>query len=193
MIGIYDSLQRLDLRENSNLLEVCIGPGVGLEEALRYQGVKVIGVDVSKDMVELSSSKIAQHIQDGRAKVVLGDVHNLSFIESNSIDRIFHMNCCYFWEDVEQALKELLRVLKPGGKMLSAMKYRAIKKGNHDPAIFKNTDPESYLKSLEKVGFVNIESSPVQLQSGCTGINAKLGCPVSSRMHYTAVFSSKTS
>lgn len=65
--GIYDSLQRLDLRENSTLLEVCIGPGaarnadvlqhhsddrgdagVGLEEALRYQGVKVIGVDVSK-------------------------------------------------------------------------------------------------------------------------------------------------
>eukprot|EP00960_Hanusia_phi_P034675 751230-Hanusia_phi.AAC.1 len=41
--GVYDAIQRLDLKENSTLLELCIGPG----EALFYKGVKVIGVDIS--------------------------------------------------------------------------------------------------------------------------------------------------
>ncbi|KAJ1481126.1 hypothetical protein T484DRAFT_1808464 [Baffinella frigidus] len=39
---------------------------------------------------------------------------DLSMISTNSIDKIHHMNCAYFWRDLETALSELKRVLKPG-------------------------------------------------------------------------------
>eukprot|EP00960_Hanusia_phi_P034129 750866-Hanusia_phi.AAC.3 len=129
-------------------------------------------------MVELSRSKISQHIQEGRAEVVVGDVHNLSFIESNSVDRVgrahvpTHLRSGYLsWSDLPHEL--LLLLARPGGrvegaaqspqtgyvnlvrkrleasgKMLSAMKYNLIKKANHDPAIFRRNLQEGHAADL---------------------------------------------
>jgi len=70
------------------LLEICIGQGLGLEEALRYPIGKVIGVDISQDMVEASRERVAQEIAKGRAEVIQGSVDDLASIASGSVDKV---------------------------------------------------------------------------------------------------------
>jgi len=121
--GMYHALALLDLQEGETLLEICTGPGLGMEEALKYTGVKVIGVDLSPHMVQLASARNARAIAEGRGSVHAGSVEDLSFLPSASVDKVFHMNCIYFWPDLSAALQELLRVLKPQGRMLTATKF----------------------------------------------------------------------
>ncbi|EKX41511.1 hypothetical protein GUITHDRAFT_141993 [Guillardia theta CCMP2712] len=135
--GVLDAIEKLALKENSTLLELCIGPGYGVQEALRYKGVKVIGVDVSPDMVKMASEAVQGAIDEGRASVVLGDARNLTFLGDEQVDKVFHMNCCYFWDNVEDTLKEILRVMKPGGVMLSGVKFEQLQQWDAHPAFFK--------------------------------------------------------
>ena len=111
--GMYHALSLLDLKEGETLLEICTGPGLGLEEALRYKGVTVIGVDLSPYMVQLASERNARAIEELRASVHTASVEDMSFLPSASVDKIFNMNCIYFWPHLRTALQELLRVLKP--------------------------------------------------------------------------------
>mmetsp|Transcript_45863 Transcript_45863/g.143900 ORF Transcript_45863/g.143900 Transcript_45863/m.143900 type:complete len:246 (-) Transcript_45863:921-1658(-) len=189
--GVLDAIEKLALKENSTLLELCIGPGYGVQEALRYKGVKVIGVDVSPDMVKMASEAVQGAIDEGRASVVLGDARNLTFLGDEQVDKVFHMNCCYFWDNVEDTLKEILRVMKPGGVMLSGVKFEQLQQWDAHPAFFKMRDEKIFLKALKAVGFKKITVKKVRLGSSCTGTKAMSGCPVHEGMHYTAIFAEK--
>mmetsp|Transcript_8655 Transcript_8655/g.13694 ORF Transcript_8655/g.13694 Transcript_8655/m.13694 type:complete len:194 (-) Transcript_8655:1033-1614(-) len=189
MPGFFDALSRLDPQPGEVLLEICIGQGLGLEEALRYPIGKVIGVDISQDMVEASRERVAQEIAKGRAEVIQGSVDDLASIASGSVDKVIHMNCCYFWPDMPKALSELRRVLKPGGMMLSAVKFQHLQQKPDD--IFLNRNEAQYIEATKTAGFELVKSQPIRLGSGCTGIHGKSGCPVPYGADYTAIFSLK--
>ena len=150
--GMYHALSLLDLKEGETLLEMCTGPGLGLEEALRYKGVTVIGVDLSRYMVQLASERNARAIEERRASVHTASVEDLSFLPSASVDKIFNMNCVYFWPQLHTALQELLRVLKPQGRMLTATKFAHAKLLQDDGSVFKNTNETLLLSALADAG-----------------------------------------
>eukprot|EP00277_Geminigera_cryophila_P008526 CAMPEP_0179409814 /NCGR_PEP_ID=MMETSP0799-20121207/2920_1 /TAXON_ID=46947 /ORGANISM="Geminigera cryophila, Strain CCMP2564" /LENGTH=197 /DNA_ID=CAMNT_0021181553 /DNA_START=165 /DNA_END=758 /DNA_ORIENTATION=- len=189
--GMYDALSRLDLQEGETLLEICTGPGLGMEEALLYKGVTVVGVDISNDMVHMARTRNSQAIALGRGRIELASVQDLSFLPSASVDKIFHMNCIYFWPDLPMALKELFRVLKPKGRMLAATKFGQVQHFNADKSIFRNTNESVVVAALSDAGFRQVEKREVHLGSSCTGKNARSGCAVDERMHYAAFFASK--
>ena len=95
---------------HGKVLDVACGTGDMAVELLR-QGCSVTGVDLSLEMVAIAKRKV----ESGEWKVA--DAEHLPFADG-SIDAV----TCAFgvrnFVHLEQGLSEMLRVLKPGGKMV---------------------------------------------------------------------------
>lgn len=106
-------LERLSIRAGFQILELGCGVGWTTRKlASAGPGVQAIGIDASPKMVaraeELSSLRI-------RARYELGTFEALDFPDGK-FDLAFSMEALYYAVDLERALAELYRVLKPGGE-----------------------------------------------------------------------------
>lgn len=92
-----------------------VAVGTGLDLPYFSPGADIIGIDISGKMLEKAKEKILKRGE--RTNLVRADVQELGFAD-NSIDTI--VTSCTFCSvpDPVKGLKEILRVLKPGGKML---------------------------------------------------------------------------
>lgn len=95
---------------HGKVLDVACGTGDMVMELLR-QGCSVTGVDLSKEMMAIAKRKAPQ------AEYRLADVERLPFGDAS-----FDAVTCAFgvrnFVHLEQGLSEMLRVLKPGGRMV---------------------------------------------------------------------------
>lgn len=95
---------------HGKVLDVACGTGDMAVELLR-QGCSVTGVDLSKEMMAIAKQKAPQ------AEYKLADAEHLPFE-----DATFDAVTCAFgvrnFVHLEQGLSEMLRVLKPGGRMV---------------------------------------------------------------------------
>ena len=99
-------------------------------------------------------------------QVRLASVQDLGWLPSNSVDKILHFNCVYFWQDLAGALAELLRVLKPQGLMLAGTKFGEIQKhfaGGERPldAGFININETEFVQAMVSAGFTNVHERKV--------------------------------
>ena len=104
-------------KENGSILDIGCGNGVALQmiSDLHKGEVNLYGVDFSPDLVEIAKRRSLSN-----CVIDHGDVRDLHF-EDGSIDKIYTERCLINILDVkgqEKALKEIHRVLKPGGEYL---------------------------------------------------------------------------
>ncbi|XP_071508522.1 uncharacterized methyltransferase YdaC-like [Diadema antillarum] len=142
---------------NYHVLEVGFGPGVGLKRAAQSieKGVgKVHGIELSPAMVIEAIKNLPDEIAEGKVELVLGDAVCMPY-RDESMDCIFHVNCYYFWPDITAVVRELLRVLKPGGIMVAGLVLERVK-ASHARGWLKygKYDPDNYIARLREVGFV---------------------------------------
>ncbi|AEH24555.1 ubiquinone/menaquinone biosynthesis methyltransferase; (ubiE) [Pyrococcus yayanosii CH1] len=92
--------------------------GVGTGKNLPYYpaGVEVIGIDISKGMLERAERRRRKLGLDN-VKLLLMDVQNLEF-EDNTFDTILSTFVFCTVPDPLKGLREAYRVLKPGGKAI---------------------------------------------------------------------------
>ena len=109
------SVSLLDLQPSDHVLEIGFGPGIAIEllASLTPDG-HVAGIDYSRKMVSLASRRNREAIQSGRVALCYGEATVLPFA-SESFDKVLSIHTLYFWHDPVEALREGLRVLKPGG------------------------------------------------------------------------------
>jgi ubiquinone/menaquinone biosynthesis C-methylase UbiE len=79
-------------------------------------GGKVIGVDISPELIELAEKRLAQHNLAESAEFRVGSAHELP-LEDESIDVVFGMAILHHL-DLQLASKEVFRVLKKGGRAI---------------------------------------------------------------------------
>lgn len=97
-----------------SVLDIATGTG-DLAIALAKTGAsKVVGLDISSGMLEVGKTKIKKQGLQQKIEMVLGDSEQMPF-EDNSFDAITVAFGVRNFEDLEQGLKDILRVLKPGG------------------------------------------------------------------------------
>lgn len=100
------------------MLDVATGTGDFAFESIRIlQPKKVIGVDISEGMLEVAREKIAKKGLQEQFEVQLGDSEKLPF-EKDTFDAVTVAFGVRNFEDLEQGLTDILRVLKPGGKAI---------------------------------------------------------------------------
>jgi ubiquinone/menaquinone biosynthesis C-methylase UbiE len=96
------------------VLEVGCGAGVWMETMLRYLGVaQVHAFDADPDMVKRAQKRLARYIP-ARVTLMVADVTRIPE-EDASFDAVFDIAILHHVEDWRAALREISRVLCPGG------------------------------------------------------------------------------
>lgn len=100
-----------DIGPDERVLDVACGTGVLARAVAKRVGQKrVIGLDVNKGMLEVARQKAPEiSWQHGRAEA-------LPF-EDNSFDKVVSQFGLMFFQDRPAALREMMRVLRSGGRM----------------------------------------------------------------------------
>ena len=120
--GIDQSWRRKTLREIRatgalNVLDVATGTAdLALALAKGIPGSKVVGVDISSGMLEVGRSKVRAKDLEGRVRLDLGDGEQLPYEES-SFDAVTVAFGVRNFENLEQGLRDMRRVLQPGGSL----------------------------------------------------------------------------
>lgn len=106
-----------DVQQKLSVLDVACGTGdFTIEIAKKVtEGSKIVGIDLSEGMMKVGREKIADAGVD--ATLEYGDCEALA-CQDNSFDRISVGFGVRNFEHLDLGLKEMCRVLKPGGKLV---------------------------------------------------------------------------
>ncbi len=100
--------------ERESLLDIGCGPGYLALEIAKRSNLKVIGVDIDPEAVQIARRNAKEGKIIDQMTVEQGDVHQLRFAD-DTYDLIVSRGSFLFWENTYQAFREIYRVLKPGG------------------------------------------------------------------------------
>jgi len=107
----------LGINQSDHILDLGCGHGRSLAElATRASMGHVVGADPSELMVEIAARRNRPLIEAGRVDVVLATVESLPFPD-DVFDKVLCVHVLYFWKDLDMSLREIARVLRPGGRL----------------------------------------------------------------------------
>jgi ubiquinone/menaquinone biosynthesis C-methylase UbiE len=104
------------------VLEIGCGHGRTLAR-LAASGARVAGIDPSEVMVRLSRKRVRRLVEAGRAEVALASSAKIPHPDAR-FDAALAMHVIYFWRDPVADLREIHRVLRPGGRLLLGYRPR---------------------------------------------------------------------
>ena len=100
-----------------NILDIATGTGDLAILMTSTLAKKIVGLDLSVGMLEVGKKKIATQNLSDKIEMVVGDSENIPFPD-NYFDRVSVAFGLRNMTHKDQALSEMRRVLKPGGKLL---------------------------------------------------------------------------
>lgn len=152
-----EAVRRLGLEPGSRALDVGFGGGVGLRNLLSGPARLVAGIDPSAEMVAGARRRFRADIEAGRLMVARASVDAIPFADA-SFDRALSVHTIYFWPDVDKGLRELARVLAPGGSLLLATATRdfmaRLPYTRHGFNLF---DDDQLACALHEAGFLDVQ------------------------------------
>lgn len=110
------AINELKALRPKRILDVATGTGDFAFEALSIlKPEKIVGVDISRGMLDVAEQKIKKRNLSQQFEVKLGDSEKLPF-EGDEFDAVTVAYGVRNFENLEKGLTDMLRVLKPGGK-----------------------------------------------------------------------------
>ncbi len=115
-----EMIRMLQVRDDDIILDVATGTGEpGLTIASLLKKGKVVGLDLAEEMLAIASENATRRgIQN--FETICSDVSTLPF-KDESFDGITCRLGFMFFPDMQLALKEMMRVLKPGGQIVASV------------------------------------------------------------------------
>lgn len=109
-------VELIGLREGDSVLDVCTGRGAVLFPAAEAVGEtgRVVGVDLAAEMVALTAARVRE-LGLANVSVQVGDAENLSEFADGEFDCAACAFGIFFLPDPKAALREFVRVVRPGG------------------------------------------------------------------------------
>lgn len=173
--GFYDDIQRvtcllrgttryryamtylgvLEVRPGLTVLETSVGTGLNLQCFPR--GVKLLGLDLSAEMLLKCQQNLIRW--DIEADLFLGNAEDLPFA-NESVDVVFHTGGINFFNDRAKAIREMIRVVKPGSRILIADETEA-----HVTSIYEKTPLIGrYFRNRQQQVIAPIDLVPPQME-----------------------------
>uniref|UniRef100_A0A0R3WJK2 Methyltransf_11 domain-containing protein n=1 Tax=Hydatigena taeniaeformis TaxID=6205 RepID=A0A0R3WJK2_HYDTA len=117
----------------------------------------VHGLDTSMEMVRLSKARLSSFVKAERVVLHHGSAQSIP-LQNASVDACFHVDSFYFWPSLEEALEEVLRVLRPGGVVVTTFNPRHLNRLMRWGWMrYARPDVLAYAMTLESVGFCDVE------------------------------------
>jgi ubiquinone/menaquinone biosynthesis C-methylase UbiE len=150
------AIARMNVSAEANVLDV--GCGSGWAARLLAPGAgHVIGIDVSDEMIRVARE---QSINFANVEYEVASAENLPFPD-NTFTHAFSMESLYYYADIGKALREIARVLHPGGLFVTVVDLYQENLPSHQwiktlkvPVQLLTT--AAYRSLLEAAGFINI-------------------------------------
>lgn len=114
---IAAAVEALGLRGDETVADIGFGGGLGLGLLLAatQDGGRVQGVELAPDMLARARRTRRDDVASGRLELHEASMQSLPFSDG-SLDGWISLNTIYFVEDLETVVRELTRVLAPGGR-----------------------------------------------------------------------------
>jgi ubiquinone/menaquinone biosynthesis C-methylase UbiE len=111
-------LSHISIETHNTILDVGCGGGrtVSKLAAIATEG-KAYGLDYSIESVAVASKVNREWIKMGRVEIQEGTVSQLPFPDA-VFDLVTAVETHFWWPDLLAGMREILRVLKPGGKLI---------------------------------------------------------------------------
>lgn len=168
--GVYDLYQLLNRKANNGVTAICAsylskddivlecacGTGI-MTKGMAPHCRKLIATDFSRKMLAQAKRKLREQ---ENVRFCYADIMNLEFADAR-FDKAVAANVIHLLNEPEKALRELMRVVKPGGTILiptyiskeANSSARITKIFNKIGANFRNEfDIDSYRKFFESMG-----------------------------------------
>ena len=111
----------LQPKEGERIIEVGFGGGYALDRVReRVAPARPVGVEISLPMIEAGRARWGDAVELHQA-----DVTAMPFAKA-AADAVLSVNTIYFWPEPAAALREIRRVLKPGGRLVLGVRGKRI-------------------------------------------------------------------
>ena len=148
----------LNLKNDDKYLEIGFGSGIFIKKYVSNVS-KIAGIDHSDDMVKLANKINKNLVISGKAEFKQGDASLLPWADSE-FSIVVIIETFFFLSEPEKSLKEINRVLKPGGKIIIEMAYNKDDGIDHTKHIKKMNlrlySGEEMKKLLNESGFTTV-------------------------------------
>lgn len=121
-------LQRLEATNSKRVLDIGAGLGGLMRLAHSSLGITLVGLDITHAFNRINRSLSALFDASHQPPLITGDAHRLPFADS-SFDAVLFQHSLLNIPDSAQALREVLRVLRPGGSLLM---HEVLRGGNSE-------------------------------------------------------------
>lgn len=113
--GRKTAIERLECHPGERVLEVGVGTGLSLD--MYPDGVKVVGIDLSEEMLGKAREKAARENLRNVEGLFQMDAQSMEF-RDNEFDKVVAMYVATVVPDPRALVAEIRRVCKPGGKIV---------------------------------------------------------------------------
>lgn len=162
--GLTDwGLEHVRVRRDFTILDVGCGGGRTLQKmaAIATEG-RLFGVDYSAGSVGASRRANAPRIRTGQVEIRQASVSRLPFPDE-TFDLVTAVETHYYWPDLPNDMREILRVVKPGGAfMIVAESYKGSKRDFAQQLVMKllraaHLSVDQHRQIFEAAGFSQVE------------------------------------
>lgn len=146
------AIDALDLAEDADIIDVGCGTGAALRHASQKvtQG-QLIGIDPVPRMVEIARERTKTHNNGHRIEYRVGPAEKLP-LENDSADVVLAFDSFDHWQNPEEGLQEVQRVLRSGGRLV-LVKDGSVPEADKYAAVM--------LESVEHAGFRVIQKKEI--------------------------------
>jgi SAM-dependent methyltransferase len=172
-------LMHVVIKNHFTILDVGCGGGRTVEKlaAIATDGM-IYGIDYAEGSVAASRAQNGQLMKAGRVAIEKASVSQLPFPD-NKFDLVTAVETQYYWPNLVEDMREILRVLKPGGKLIViAETYQG---GKYDklkwPVMWllrsSHLSVNGHRELFSKAGYTDVEILEEQNKGWISGIGSK--------------------
>lgn len=173
-----------NISQPSKIVDIGCGAGPVLVSLSDYR-YDLIGIDYSEDMLALAHENLGENVH--RIPLIQGDCEDVQLPDS-SVDGVVCLGVISYAESITGALKEIERILRPGGKAIvsyrnalneifmdpvALLKYPFVKAPITDSSVIGRSIPRSEVVACIKKTNLSIESEH-QIGFGSLRFNKKI-------------------
>jgi ubiquinone/menaquinone biosynthesis C-methylase UbiE len=148
-------MEMLEAKPGDSVLETSVGTGLNFKYLPR--GVKLSGLDLSPEMLAGCQTNLRRWGME--ADLYLGNAESLPFADS-SFDVVFHVGGISFFNNKGKAIREMIRVAKPGSLLLIEDETEDYAKSTYERIPITS----SYYKNRKEAITVPIDLVPAEME-----------------------------